>query len=262
LNILVLLHGWGTDGHVWRRQVEAFGEEEMGGGGQGSQTPAPSSHKPASKRLTVLAPTIPAWDRQWLVNYLGNLPLQDTAVVGWSLGGMLLIEALAEMGVAVAALVLVAAPPVFCRRPDYSWGQPPGAVRAMRRALLTDPRLVLEDFAARCLGPGEEDFRGEVAPLFAGDAPAGPLAQGLTYLLRRDLRPLLPRLSGRVAIIQGDQDRIVPRAQAEFLHRHLPGSNLVILPGAGHLPFWTQAADFNQILGDIIRKDLGGGPGA
>ncbi len=38
-------------------------------------------------------------------------------------------------GPAPGGLVLVGVAPVFTRRPDYPWGQPPGVVRAMRRAL-------------------------------------------------------------------------------------------------------------------------------
>ncbi len=270
MKTLVLLHGWGTDGHVWRQQVEVFGGKGMvGGGGQGPRAPAPSPQPPPPTPyggppkaktgfppfpapLKVLTPAIPAWDREWLVNYLGNLPLEHTAVAGWSLGGMLLLEALAEMAGPPAALVLVAVPAVFCQRPDHPLGQPPAAVRAMRRAMVTDPRRVLRDFALDCLAPGEEAFTDEVATLFMPPEAGADLARGLDYLLRQDLRPLLPRISGPLTIIQGDRDRIVPLNQAEFLHRHLPGASLVILPGAGHLPFWTQAAAFNGILSDII----------
>jgi pimeloyl-[acyl-carrier protein] methyl ester esterase len=283
LKTLVLLHGWGTYGQVWRRQVEVFGgggEIVIGGGGKGAQPLSPSPEPPppiperelieagagnlefpapATKPLSVLTPALPAWDREWLVNYLGNLTLEDTAVVGWSLGGMLLLEALAEMAGPPAALVLVAVSAVFCQHLGHPLGQPPAAVRALRRALVTDPRRVLRDFALDCLAPGEEVFQDEVATLFMPPETGADLARGLDYLLHQDLRPLLPRISGPLTIIQGDRDRIVPLNQAEFLHRHLPGASLVILPGAGHLPFWTQAAAFNQILDDIIKKSWGEG---
>ena len=77
--------------------------------------------------------------------------------MGWSLGGMLLLEALARMqGPAPWATVLVGVAPVFCRQPDHPWGQPVAAVRAMRRALGSEPRRVINDFARACLAPGEE----------------------------------------------------------------------------------------------------------
>ncbi len=60
--------------------------------------------------------------------------------MGWSLGGMLLLEALSGLtDPSPGGLVLVGVAPVFTRRPDYPWGQPPAVVRAMRRALTKNP---------------------------------------------------------------------------------------------------------------------------
>ncbi|OGP71191.1 MAG: hypothetical protein A2Z73_01950 [Deltaproteobacteria bacterium RBG_13_60_28] len=234
MQTLILLHGWGATGSVWQKQTLAF-----------------------QKQLQVQAPPISAWDPYWLEGYLQNYSLPDCLLVGWSLGGMLLLEVLAKKGSPPGGLALVGVPPVFCSRPDHPWGQPPAAVRAMRRALKGDPPKVLQDFAGSCLSPGEEAFKDEVAPLFTG-ADGSDLTAGLDYLLNRDLRPLLSGLPAPPTIIQGDRDRIVPAEQARFLHERLPGSSLRLLPGAGHLPFWTQAGRFNEILEEMI---VGGGPG-
>ena len=227
---LILLHGWGADGSVWQKQASAFAE-----------------------RLQVETPTIPAWDPAWLAAYLRQYHLPDCLLVGWSLGGMLLLETLAGQPTPVGGLALVGVPPVFCSQPDHPWGQPPVVVRAMRRGLKSDPRKVLQDFAGKCLGPGEEAWHQEVAGLFTANNGA-QLAEGLDYLLGRDLRPLLPNLAAPGVIIQGDQDLIVDPEQTSFLHDRLPNSSLRLLPAAGHLPFWTQAGKFNDILAEIIGR--------
>jgi pimeloyl-[acyl-carrier protein] methyl ester esterase len=168
---------------------------------------------------------------------------------------MLLLEVLARRPRAVGGLVLAGVAPVFCSQADHPWGQPPAAVRAMRRVLKNNPKQVLQDFAGSCLAPGEEAFQGEIAALFPGGNGAD-LANGLDYLLNQDLRPLLAGLTGSPVIIQGDRDRIVPPEQARFLHERLPGSSLHLLPAAGHLPFWTQEARFNEILENIMGGGL------
>jgi len=230
---LVLLHGWGATSRIWQRQAEAFG-----------------------RAGTVLAPPIPEWTAAWLTNFLSGLTegkAEGRVLVGWSLGGMLLLEALAQIpGPAPAALVLVGVPAVFCRRPDHPWGPPPAAVRAMRMGLKSEPTRVLGDFLTACLAPGEESFRDEAAAGFDFAAAPAPLAQGLDYLKGKDLRGLLGRIPGPVDLIQGEQDPIVPPAQAAFLREHLPGARLHILPGAGHLPFLTQAEAVNGILKELI----------
>jgi pimeloyl-ACP methyl ester carboxylesterase len=232
MTTLVFFHGWGASGRVWERQVAAFGD-----------------------RMTVFTPTVPVWEAGYFSDFLRELPLRECWLVGWSLGGMLLLEALSSLtGPRPGGLVLVGVASVFTRRPDYPWGQPPAVVRAMRRALTKNtkntknPQQVLAEFAEQCLAPGEADFVSKAREGFAAPAAPGTLAAGLDYLLNRDLRPLLPDLPPGAVVIQGQEDRIVDPAQARFLQEQLAGAQLNLLPGAGHLPFLTQAAAFNGIL--------------
>ncbi len=237
MKTLALLHGWGAPGAIWAGQVAAW-----------------------RHRWTVLTPTIPRWESQWFDHFLQTLPLAETLLVGWSLGGMLLLEALSRWdGPPPKGLVLVGVAAAFCRRPDYPWGQAPAAVRAMRRALRDGYPGVLAGFAGQCLAPGEDAFREEVGRAFAAQAHSPEnLAPGLDCLLRLDLRSQLARLPAGAVLIQGEEDRIVPAAQGQFLRQHLPGSRLFLLPGAGHLPFLTQAERFNRIVEEVAS---GGGPG-
>jgi pimeloyl-[acyl-carrier protein] methyl ester esterase len=232
MTTLVFFHGWGASGQVWERQAAAFGG-----------------------RMPVLAPTAPVWEVGWFSDYLRGLDLQECLLVGWSLGGMLLLEALSRLtDPHPGGLVLVGVAPVFSRRPDYPWGQPAAVVRAMRRAFTKNtkntknPSQVLAEFAEQCLAPGEAAFVTQAREAFAVPAAAETLAAGLDYLLHRDLRPLLPRLPAGAVIIQGQEDRIVYPAQGRLLQEQLPGAGLNLLPAAGHLPFLTQAAAFNGIL--------------
>ena len=228
MKTLALVHGWGATGASWECLRESLG---------GS--------------WRVEAPTLPEWRAEWLAQWLSSLPLPQTLAVGWSLGGVLLMEAVARWHLRPGALVLMAVPAVFCRRPDFPWGQPPGVVRAMRRALAQDPDRVLADFARRCLAPGEESFEAEVRRLFAAEQSPAHLAAGLDYLLATDLRPWLGEISVPVTLVQGEEDAIVPPSQAAFLKDHLPLAELMLLPGAGHVPFLTQKAIVRQMLTDL-----------
>ena len=123
----------------------------------------------------------------------------------------------------------------------------------MRFGLRSDPTLVLTNFLASCLAPGEESFRDEAAAGFDFNADPAHLAQGLDYLRDKDLCGLLRDIPGTVAIVQGDQDGIVYPAQALYLREHLAGGQLHLLPGAGHLPFITRSQTFNSILMDLLE---------
>jgi pimeloyl-ACP methyl ester carboxylesterase len=231
MTTLVFFHGWGASGRIWEPQVAAFGH-----------------------RMPVLTPTAPVWEEGWFSEYLRGLNLQECLLVGWSLGGMLLLEALSRLTDPPQGLVLAGVAPVFTQRPDYPWGQPLAVVRAMRRALMKNtkntknPAQVLAEFAEQCLAPGEAAFASQAREAFAVPADPGTLAAGLDYLLHQDLRPVLPRLPAGAVVIQGQADRIVDPAQGRFLQEQLPGARLHLLQAAGHLPFLTQAAAFNGIL--------------
>jgi pimeloyl-ACP methyl ester carboxylesterase len=235
MNNLVFLHGWGAGGRIWRGQAEIL----------------------ASQGIHVLAPTLPTWEVSWLTAYLQTLPLADTVLVGWSLGGMLLLEALSRELLTPGGLVLVAASASFVQRPDYPVGQPPAAVRAQRRAVRADSRGGLADFAGRCLAPGEANFQEAILQEFFPRETGADLAAGLDYLLTADLRPCLPRIRARCLILQGDRDAVAPPAQAEVLRRGIPEAQVLTFPGAGHVPFITQAAEFNLVLQNFLKEMAG-----
>uniref|UniRef100_A0A7V4G9R8 Alpha/beta fold hydrolase n=1 Tax=Desulfobacca acetoxidans TaxID=60893 RepID=A0A7V4G9R8_9BACT len=231
MNTLVLIHGWGTTGGIWQRQVEAF----------------------RPKGVRVLAPTLAVWKLDFLINYFKELNLAETCLAGWSLGGMLLLEALCREGLAPAGWVLFATPARFCQGPDFPLGQPPALVRGMRRALRDRAPEVLADFARRCLAPREAAWGEEMADYFRPTADIPDLAAGLDYLLRSEVRPLLSRAPAGAVVIHGEEDPIVSPAQGEFLARNLPGARLCLLPGAGHAPFVTQAGRVHEFLLEIIE---------
>lgn len=231
MTALALLHGWGATGAAWRRLQQSL-----------------------PPGVWVEAPTLPVWRPEWVARWLASLPLARTLAVGWSLGGCLLLEAVARFGVRPAQLVLMGVPAVFCQRPGFAGGQPPVVVRAMRRALFQDPDGVLADFARRALAPGEEAWEGQARGLFpAGQSPAH-LAAGLDYLLAADLRPLLGQVPIPVTLVQGEADVIVRPSQALILAHTLPQAQAVLLPGVGHLPFLTRRGEFEAILAEKLKE--------
>jgi pimeloyl-ACP methyl ester carboxylesterase len=69
--------------------------------------------------------------------------------------------------------------------------------------------------------------------------------------VHRDHRIRQPTL-----IIAGDDDRLVPVANARVLRSLIQGSQLEILPGAGHLLLIDQAADTVPIVERFLRAPL------
>jgi len=53
-------------------------------------------------------------------------------------------------------------------------------------------------------------------------------------------------------VICGDEDKMTPPSLSEEIHRSIPGSRLVIIPGAGHFVMMEQAEAFNEALRSFV----------
>ena len=64
----------------------------------------------------------------------------------------------------------------------------------------------------------------------------------------------LGRIEAPTMVIHGDDDRIVPHANAEILHKGIPGSELHILKGVGHMFFWEAPTASARVTADFIAS--------
>ena len=227
---LVFLHGWGTDSWVWHRQISYFQHSRP-----------------------VHGPTIVRWREDTVVKLFDDNGLDEAILIGWSLGAMLALEAFARIRQRLAGIVLIGATARFCQGQDHPLGVKAVQLRAMKQRLHREMDSTLQDFFGLFFTSQEKqariDFRG-----FSKSSPgAESCREGLEYLMRKDLRPLLPLVDKPTLIVHGEFDQIVPLGQAENLHRSIEGSTLLILEGCGHMPFYSSARIFNNTLEDFCR---------
>ena len=57
-----------------------------------------------------------------------------------------------------------------------------------------------------------------------------------------------------VLFIVGAEDQLIPPPIIEAMHRSMPGSELVKVPGAGHSVYFEKPEDYNRILMDFLQK--------
>jgi pimeloyl-ACP methyl ester carboxylesterase len=81
------------------------------------------------------------------------------------------------------------------------------------------------------------------------EAIAGALAALMT---RPDSTPTLSTIRCPVQIIVGDEDAITPPPLSEQMHRDIPGSELTVIKGAGHMSNMEQPAVFNDTLAGFL----------
>jgi 3-oxoadipate enol-lactonase len=83
---------------------------------------------------------------------------------------------------------------------------------------------------------------------------AESIAGALTALMTRpDSTPTLSTIRCPVQIIVGDEDLITPPPLSEQMHREIPGSELMVIKGAGHMSNMEQPTLFNDTLARFLE---------
>lgn len=57
-----------------------------------------------------------------------------------------------------------------------------------------------------------------------------------------------------VLIVWGESDEVLPARLGRELHSRLPGSELRVLAGAGHVPHWEAPEAFNALVEGFLRR--------
>jgi pimeloyl-ACP methyl ester carboxylesterase len=145
-----------------------------------------------------------------------------------------------------------AAVPLDLGEPLRSWVLDPD-LDAYRRI---DPHLIVETAMGTVAGGVADDVRADYLACYEGDR----FVESMRYVRRYpeelpQLADLLPTITTPVTIVNGRTDRVVPVANAEFLHERLPNSRLELID-AGHFVWEEKPAEYASI---ILGAIAGGG---
>lgn len=224
---LVMLHGWALHGGVFDALAQRLQAHfrihrvDLPGHGRSRDSRLPLG---VDSVLEALGPQVDG--ATWL---------------GWSLGGVLALEAALGIEPAPRGLVMLAASPRFLRADDWPHAVDPALLESMRAGLEADSAQVIERFIAlEALGSdrAREDARRLRGYVFDRPLPApSALAEGLALLREADHRAELPGLRCPSLWIAGRRDRLMPPAALEAAAAASPGGRFVRIDGGGHAPF-------------------------
>jgi pimeloyl-[acyl-carrier protein] methyl ester esterase len=181
-------------------------------------------------------------------------------LVAWSLGGLVALAALAGrpgLRRRVAGLALLSSTPCFTLRDGWPHGLPARAVEVLAARVRRRPQEAQRRFFDDGFAPGELDeaARLELAPLREAPPPdLGCALAGLEVLATADLRGGLAGLDLPTLVIHGEADPICPPGAGRALSEAIPGARLLTLPGAGHAPFLSRAAEVAAALRAFARE--------
>lgn len=242
---LLLIHGFPLSSQMWDPQVEDLADfvrvvaPDLRGHGQSDSVPGPYS-------ITLLADDC--------ADLLGHLNVATPFVVcGLSMGGYVALEFYRRYPEYVAGLILAAT-----RASADSAEGKAGRDQAAELAKNEGATAVSAGMLPKMLAPqnykaDEElvDFVTEILGTVSLNGVTGALA---AMRDRVDSTPMLGDIDVPVLIIHGANDQIIPVSEAEAMHKAIPDSQLVIIPGAGHLPNLEQPDIFNDAVIDFLEE--------
>lgn len=228
--VLVLLHGWGASLHTYdnlaAHLVKKFRVIRLDFPGFGQSTLPPED-----------------WGvdgyAQLIIRFLQKLDVfQVRAVLAHSFGGRVTIKLVARYGFCPETIVLMGSAGI---KPDVTSGRAIIKTAAKAGKLVTNLpgiRRTQEVLRRRVYNAiGSSDY-----------LEAGPLRQVFLSVINEDLTREIPAITQHCLLLWGEQDHETPIRDAEKIHQLIKGSQLVIIPGAGHFVYMDAP--------DITEKEI------
>jgi 3-oxoadipate enol-lactonase len=183
---------------------------------------------------------------------LTALELDSAHLLGISMGGMVAQELTLAQPERVRTLALGC---TYCGGPGSSLTGQDVLARLAESMSSGDRARAVRTAWEVNVSPGlaaDDDAFAAFRAIGAERAVAVPviLAQ-MQACLAHDTSARLADLSVPTLIVHGTADQIIPVANAEVIHRHIPGSRLEILDGIGHLFFW----ELPQHSAELVREN-------
>ncbi len=175
---------------------------------------------------------------------LDTLGLEKVALVGHSLGGWMAAELAVWYPDRVEKLVLCNAAGIRVK------GSPIADLFAMNAQELM--MACFDDFSAAApLVPAEINVDYFVSQ-YRQLTTLASLAWNPSYDPKLERR--LERVTCPTLIMWGENDRLIPPVYAGAFQRAIPGSEVVMLSGTGHMPMFEKPQEWSKAISDFLRK--------
>jgi pimeloyl-ACP methyl ester carboxylesterase len=244
---VILLHGFGSSLHTWEDWAESLQDSfrviRIDLPGFGLTGPDPTGDYSDGRSIEVLTALMDALD------------LPRASLVGSSMGGRIAWRFAAARPQRVAKLVLMA--PDGFASPGRDYGTTPDVPLLARLLPYVLPEMLLRASLAPAYGDPSRltqavltRYRDMLLAPGVRRAILDRTAQGTLV----DPVPLLRRIEAPVLLLWGQEDAMVPVANAADYQAALRDSRLVTFPGIGHVPMEEAPALTVAAVRDFLRR--------
>jgi sigma-B regulation protein RsbQ len=246
---MMFAHGFGCDASMWRHVAPAFEDryrvvlfDYVGHGGSDTSAYDPARYG----SLDGYAADV--------LEICAELDLEDVVFVGHSVSSMIgALAAIAEPE-RFASLVMIGPSPRYIDDVGYVGGFSREDIDGLLESLESNYLGWSSAMAPVIMGNGDRPELGEeLTNSFCRTDPEIARAFARATFLS-DNRADLAELSVPTLVLQCSEDAIAPREVGEFVHRSVPGSELVMLRATGHCPNLSAPAETIEAITAFLSR--------
>ncbi len=230
-NVLVFLHGWGSESTHFSKTLEKCGNFiaiDLPGFGESDMLKE-------------------VWDikdyADFLKSFLEKLEIKNPILAGHSFGGSIIIKYCAKGG-AAKKIILIASSGIRQRSLKIYFYI---FLAKLGKLFFSIPGLRLMQNRAK------NKFREFVNAEDFSNLSAGELKETFKNILEEDLQEDLKKIKTNASIIWGDKDITTPIKEGELMHKLIKDSDFFVIKGAGHYVFLDKRDEFNKIFLRSLR---------
>ena len=228
---IVFIHAAGSNGHTWQNQLSHLGQShsplaiDLPGHGRSSGVEGLSSvHDYAD----------------FVAAFMDAMKIKSAVIAGHSMGGAIAMDFASRHAGRVEGLILCATAAKFNVSKEMVESHRAVMMGRAPQSFTTDaysPKTVKENFDSVRWGWMEQiktDPRVRYTDLVACE--------------KADLRGELEKIKAPTLILVGADDNVTTLADAEGMHSKIKGSNVQVIPDAGHILIWERANEVNAAI--------------
>ncbi len=240
---ILFIHGYPLDHTIWEAQLAAL---------DGWTRIAPDLRGMGLSDAPDLGYSMATYADD-LLALLTALGVDRAVLCGLSMGGYVAFEVCRRAPERVRGLVLMdtrAEPD----SPEARKGRETAMAQAREGGAEAVADAMLPKLLARATTTANPAVVSRVREIIERTPVAGILGALSALKDRPDSFPLLPSLGDiPVLVVVGEDDQITPRERAQAMADAIPGSRLVVVPGAGHLTPMEQPETTTRILAEFLE---------
>ena len=229
--VVVLLHGWGTDLTLFRPLMELL-----------------------ARKYRVVALDFPGFGQSlepatpWCVDdyadcvlaFLQAMEIKACSMLGHSFGGRVIIKIASRNLPELKLQKLILTGAAGIKHPQSEAAKKRAKRYQTGKKLLAPFPKLLEKYRDK---HGSADYR----------AASSMMRQVLVKTVNEDLSPLLPKVAPPPLLIWGRNDTATPLEDGQRMEAEIPGAGLAVIEHAGHYAFIEQQAQFLRIIASFMQ---------